>query len=161
MSDKKPDLLPRRQVLKLAGSAIAVAALPAIEGCTADVGDEKQDGPPPGPPEQEIDSGELAGALTVSVLRKQDMAVLDLGNKNQKPAPTSIVLSGDYWLGKTNAAAAAYIVAIFQPQHFLEQTFNEGDPNAVPTVAPVKQMMAQPSRLAFRVPNDLTGIPFE
>ena len=81
-------------------------------------------------------------------------------------------------LVRKNASQAAHVVVVFCPQHVMEQALYEVDPEATkdvepldPTIIvptkhddlidpPLGARLADPSRLAFRLPDELLEIPF-
>jgi len=160
-------LVSRRIVLKYASVGLAVATLPEIAGCAIDV-DAPRGAPPPPSPNAIDEQALLANATWVTVTRKEDLVVLQLGlvgleirNRKTQPAPTGLTLQGDLYLGRTGGAA--YIVVLFPPQHILEEAFDEAANGHKPAGGrnPVQHRMAEASRLAFFVPNDVVAIPYE
>ncbi len=73
-------------------------------------------------------------------------------------------------LVRSNATKPAYITVHFPPQHIAEQAFLEaapelpGEPGADQSEAlpspPVQSRVSGPSRLVFRIPDDVTEIPY-
>ncbi len=157
--------IPRRTILKYAGVGFAVAALPELPGCAFD------SDAPKGAPLESLGVDEealLANATWVAVSRKEDLLVLELGlvgleirNKKTQAPPSGLVLEGDFYLARRGGPA--YIVTIFQPQHILEEVFDEAALGHKPPGGrtPVLHRMAETSRLAFVVPNDVIAIPYE
>lgn len=62
----------------------------------------------------------------------------------------------------------SFVVATFWPQNLAEETFDEASPPpppppppSPPPPAPIRSILAQPSRLAFTVPSSVTSIPLD
>ena len=63
-------------------------------------------------------------------------------------------------LVRVAAGRPAYVVVDLAPQHIFEQAEAEAEPGPTPVPVPLGHRMAQPSRLAFRVPDGVTQVPF-
>jgi len=63
---------------------------------------------------------------------------------------------------RARAAQPAFVIVHFPPQHIVEQTFHADDGGGLPdlTAPPVGALLADPSRLVFKVPDDRGDIPF-
>src|SRR5215472_11017149 len=61
---------------------------------------------------------------------------------------------------RTQAGQDAFLIVHFPPQHVGETGFPaNGSPSTLP-LPPVGAVLAGPSRLAFRIPPDLSALPF-
>ncbi len=110
----------------------------------------------------------LAQSLTFSVLRPDDLLALEFECVNlelKAGAPPKLV--------RRNAAAPAYLIVHFPPQHIAEQAFFETTPSykppagappepttsETPSPPPVLARISGPTRLAFSVPKEVQEIP--
>lgn len=110
--------------------------------------------------------------LTVSVIRPRDFLALDLEFFNLRLEP-----AGASRLVRSDPSQPATIVVHFPPQSLAEQAFYEvgavksgvdSQGQAVPAetgserlpTPPVRSRLSGPSRLAFRVPREVTEIPY-
>lgn len=95
-----------------------------------------------------------AQSFATSVLRADDLLDLHFEFLNLRLEASA---SGAA-LVRVDAAADAFVIATFPPQHVGEEAFDEtlGAPDA----PPVRALLAGPTRLAFRVPRALQRIPF-
>jgi hypothetical protein len=91
-----------------------------------------------------------------SVLRSRDLLVLGFRFFNLAPAGGKAGAP----LVRVDAGQPAYVVVDLAPQHVFEQAVVEADPGPTAVPVPVGHRMAQPSRLAFLVPESVTQIPF-
>jgi len=90
----------------------------------------------------------------VDVLRPEDLLNLrfEFVNLSVKRG------NGEARLGRLDLSQPAYIRVIFPPQHIAEEAINLFDP--IPS-RPLQAYSAGPSRLVFRIPNQLSSIPFD
>ena len=95
-----------------------------------------------------------AQSFATSVLRADDLLdlhfeFLNLRLEAGEPSPALV---------RIDAAADAFVIVTFPPQHVGEEAFDEtlGAPDA----PPVRALLAGPTRLAFRVPHALQRLPF-
>ncbi|HEX7164071.1 MAG TPA: hypothetical protein VF223_22880 [Trebonia sp.] len=95
-----------------------------------------------------------AQSFSTSVLRADDLLdlhfeFLNLRLEDGEPGPALV---------RVDAAADAFVIVTFPPQHVGEEAFDEtlGAPDA----PPVRALLAGPTRLAFRVPRALQRILF-
>ena len=92
------------------------------------------------------------------VLRADDLLVLRFGLVNLR-----LAVEGGARLERVDPGSGAWLVVTFQPQHIAEQAFFwSDDPSTREPVGapPVGGALAGESRLAFRVPDDVTSIPY-
>lgn len=101
------------------------------------------------------------GNLKATLLRADDFVSLDFEFFNLSLLGPGQAGPGDIStarLVRANAAKAAYIIVSFQPQAIGEQVFPE--PGGKLPSLPVQSRLGGPSRLAFRVPDSTTSVPF-
>jgi hypothetical protein len=91
-----------------------------------------------------------------NVLRSRDLLVLGFRFFNLAPSGGEVGAS----LIRVAAGQPAYVVVDLAPQHVFEQAEAEADPGPTPVPVPLGHRMAQPSRIAFLVPDDVAQIPF-
>lgn len=172
MSNEKKKTVSRRSLLKFATGGLAIAALPNLGGCAVET---THAGEPPAV--GQVDEALLyAGATWVNaIMRRDDLVVLKLGfvnlevkhEREQRPSrETKDALTGSLFLSRTKVGTPAYIIAVFQPQHIFEESFEEPPGTRRPespngSTKPVRSLIAQESRIAFVVPNDVNDLPYE
>lgn len=95
-----------------------------------------------------------AQSFSTSVLRADDLLDLHFDFLNLRLEDSELGPA----LVRVAAAADAFVIVTFPPQHVGEEAFDEtlGAPDA----PPVRALLAGPTRLAFRVPRALQRIPF-
>jgi hypothetical protein len=90
---------------------------------------------------------------TISLVRADDLLALTFElinvalDKSQEPPR----------LVRSQAGAPAFMIVHLPPQHIAEEAFEIG---AVVGIPPISSVLAGPSRLAFRWPDDLNAVPF-
>lgn len=92
--------------------------------------------------------------LIIRAVRKEDFLDLtfELVNLQIEGTPARLVRSAD--------GEPALLIVHFPPQHIAEQAFPQDDAGTLsPGPAPVKAMLAGPSRLVFKLPDDENGWP--
>lgn len=95
--------------------------------------------------------------LKVSVVRPADLLSLDFEFVNMQ-----YVNGAPPTLARKDPKAPSYIIVHFPPQNIAERAFyqTEGSENEPPTAPPIPSRMSGPSRLAFRVPNNMNSVPY-
>lgn len=160
----------RRSLLKYATGGLAVATLPGLPGCAAE-----SEGPSGLPTLGKVEEAALyADAKWVNaIMRRDDLVVLRLGfvnldvkNTRETRPQSRIDLAGSLFLTRARLGLPAYIIAVFQPQHIFEESFEEPPglikpPGTNGSTKPIRSLIAQESRVAFIVPNDVTDLPYE
>jgi hypothetical protein len=91
-----------------------------------------------------------------NVLRSRDLLVL--GFRFFNLTPTSGTVGAP--LVRVAVDQPAYVVVDLAAQHIFEAAVTEADPGPTPVAVPVHHRMAHPSRLAFRIPDGVTQVPF-
>jgi hypothetical protein len=96
--------------------------------------------------------------FAVEVLRPDDLLVLRFEFVNLR-----LELEGGARIERADPTAESYLLVVLPPQHINEQAFLKVDPPGEdePLKAPpVRSVIAGPSRLAFRLPDDMPALPF-
>jgi hypothetical protein len=100
----------------------------------------------------------MSSPFTVRVVRPDDLLVLEFEFINLQ------LLQGPPRLERIHAEGPALIVVHFPSQHIAEEAFFEeaggGASSTPPEPPPVDARMAGPSRLAFKVPEQVRSIPY-
>ena len=95
-------------------------------------------------------------SFTTSVLRPDDLLVLRFGFVNLE-----LQTDPEPHLARIDRAADAYLVVSFPTQHLQERAFFESAAKREPlTPAPVAAVAADDSRVAFKLPDGVMGIPY-
>lgn len=125
------------------------------------------------PPKEQPPKGPTP-TLTTTLRRREDQLHLDFEFYNLElntSGPTPV-------LERRHAHKVSHVVVVFTPQHVMEQALFEADPEVTmdvdppsppdPTTSddpddfppPVGNRLSGPSRLAFRIPDSVSSIPF-
>jgi len=98
------------------------------------------------------------GNLLVNVLRTDDLLALQFEFVNLHLDATA---SQEARLVRTPAWQPAFIIVHFPPQHLAEQAFFLDDTGGPPPgPVPVKALLSDPSRLVFKLPDEVGSIPY-
>jgi hypothetical protein len=131
--------LSRRTVLVMSGGALMATVLSSSAGKRP----------------RALVAGSATPTSSLHLVRASDMLVLDFDFYNLAPSFDS----DPPRLRRVDTSILAYIVARFEPQHVMEQTFFEDVTNP-PAPGAVQSKATGPSRLVFVVPETVKSLPY-
>lgn len=95
---------------------------------------------------------------TLNLLRADDLLVLDFEFVNLR---LELVTTGTRKLVRTQTGQPALIIVTFPPQHIGEEAFVEDASGNLTSVRELsKSILSGPSRLVFKVPDEMAEVPF-
>src|SRR5215204_2787839 len=95
--------------------------------------------------------------LVVNVLRTDDLLALQFEFVNLHLDTRA---SQEAHLARTQFGQPAFIIVRFPPQHVAEQVFSLDAGSPPPDPPPVRALFSGPSRLVFKLPDEIESIPY-